>query len=710
MGESLLGKVVIYYEKNTADGILYRVIEIGTTILLIKMNCDRFSFLRYDREIFSSLLTEKKFLVTKDDSSCVVNPEQISDLYLQRTEIERFLELLNRIEDLEKHNSKGTAYKELCERLNISYATAVRKVRKYLQNGRTEAALLDKRSINKKKEYQRKINGKSFKNGEVSNVIYDEILKRNFKEAFKELMDSVKSGLTIADAYDNMIMRRYTTVTINDAGELTLQEAGKLDRPTYKQFYYFCRKELDGIPFRKIKNGLDAYRNNSRVLKGNAQYRVYYSGQLVEIDETEDEIKLVASYDRSQVIGRAVIYIAIDAFSGAIVGASVHLKNNSYSGVAEVLMSMLEPHRLQTERYGISCSETEFPSEFIPQEYRLDHGAEYESEAFANVCKELQIDQHLVPVAGGSWKGTVERTHAQFRNLIRSQVVKHGLILKDTNNKKAEKTACLTIEDLRSIVYKIIIYLNTSPKTQERNLDQKMLKDLEEYTPQKKWESGLQAGKTRLVTDTNRTACFWGILRHDKNRKFRLTREGIKYRDLRYVLNEKWFIKLVVGLTRNSIPIDVRYDPRSIDKVYYKYKEQIYEIPLAADKRENLQTFLGLEWDAYDTLYQMKLDQLRNSNTKAGTKRRMLKAQIGKIVQDAVENHPQRENKTENQKGACFIEKVATSVSDAKYREMMPIVTEIKKPITNNDSDAQKQIKTSPSGADEFDVDDYFDI
>lgn len=720
MAENILRKKVIFHDKQTNEEIPYRIIEVGPTILMIKMDCRKFKFLRYDKDIFASLLTTQAFTVEEDSSNYEITPDQLSAIVLQKMAIERFLDSVGKIEGLEVHKNKGAAYQELCEELKISYATAVRLVRKYLQNGRTEAALLDRRSIIKKKKNNRIRNGKKRKDGLTSNVLNDDVLQRNFELAFKDLMDSVnaKCGTTIRDAYDQMIMKRYTTTTINEAGEIVRQEADTLDKPTYKQFYLYVRKELGDIPFRKIKNGFSEYRNNHRVLIGNAQYRVYYSGQLVEIDETEDDIKLVSIENGVQVVGRAVVYIAIDAYSGAIVGASVHMKNNSFSGVSEVLMSMLEPHRLQTERYGVRCSDSEFPSEFIPQEYRLDHGAEYEAEAFANVCQELQIDQHLLPVAGGSWKGQVERTHALFRGLIRNQVKHNGLILKNGNSKKAEKEACLTIEDLRKIVYRIIIHLNTTARENCANLDRKMMEEFDDYTPEEKWKYGLQAGKTRLVTDNNRTACFWGILRHDGIRKFRLTREGIKYRDLRYVLKEKWFINMVSALTKNSVPIDVRYDPRSIDKVFYEYESQIYEIPLAVEKRENLQSFLGLEWDDYDKLYQMKLDKTRENNSKSATKRRMLKAEIKNIVQEAEDNHPKSPNRIENQRGAALVEKMTTSMNDARYREKHSIPIDVKKADIPEEIETPKQIdvpfievsssEVSQTETEDFDVDDYF--
>lgn len=81
-------------------------------------------------------------------------------------------------------------------------------------------------------------------------------------------------------------------------------------------------------------------RNNARLLQGNSQSGCAGPGHIVEVDEVEIDMINVSTRDSRQVVGRAVMYLAIDVYSCCIVGCWVDYANNSFVGITNLLMAL----------------------------------------------------------------------------------------------------------------------------------------------------------------------------------------------------------------------------------------------------------------------------------------------------------------------------------------------------------------------------------
>ena len=292
--------------------------------------------------------------------------------------------------------------------------------------------------------------------------------------------------------------------------------------------------------------------------------------------------------------------VKFKAVSQMIIGVHVGLQNNSFSGFCNLMMSLLEPHKNQTELVGVSCTDAEFPSCVLPREIHADHGSEYESKALQKAMQELGITVSLVPVAAGSFKGGVENVFMRLQHVLRLTLQKDGYIMSDENGpKNARKQACLTLKDMRAIVYKIVLDLNTrllpgySPSIEM--LDAKI-----KLSPAEIWKFEMKrSGSPICVTNSNRQQILFALLSRD--RKFKITRAGIEYvgHKLIYFVDEQWFTTMI----REKNPeCEIRYDDLSVKQIYVRYKKQIHVVSLSV-KREELATFERLSWNEYDALF-----------------------------------------------------------------------------------------------------------
>lgn len=376
-------------------------------------------------------------------------------------------------------------------------------------------------------------------------------------------------------------------------------------------------------------------RNNHRLLKGNAQSGVYYPGQMLEIDAVELDNYNVSLRNRSQLVGKGVMYCAVDVYSCCLVACWIGFENNSITGITDLLYTLLDDHTEEAARYGVELTPELFPSRFIPTSIRTDHGAEYESKEFSRMCKEMGINHHFVAPATGSLKGTVEQFFHQFQTLMKSQLVDAGETYRRYNSNHKQK-AVLTIEESRSMMYQFVKYFNRQirpnyPYTRE------MIESGIAQCPMAIWEYGIRNIQSpRQVTDKNRDMLYFALLRNDI--PFRASGKGISYKGLYYWDESSWFLELSMKMNREekkSIKISgIRYDPRLVDRIYRMENGRLITIPLSF-LRDEQKSFLGMSWKEYLELYEMKKENEAAYRPINDQYRREAKKETRKIVDAA---------------------------------------------------------------------------
>ncbi len=608
-------------------GKLYRIlIKHRGLILMIEMNVDKMIFKWEHETVLSAFLNRDEAVI--DTSEEIRYPiERLTDdekasIRMIRDYIENALNQMYPNWDALASKKTKPELRGLEEKIGCAKSTLVRYLRVYLQSGRNEYALIDKRRMYLGIPESQKLRGPKPKYYDPDRIENDEELKEIFEEYYNRFLQN-NEKLTIQAVYDEMVMERFENTVMAP--------------PTYRRFRYFVNRRLEenNMTLKQAKMNARERRNNHRLLKGNAQSGVYYPGQMLEIDAVELDNYNVSLRNRSQLVGKGVMYCAVDVYSCCLVACWIGFENNSITGVTDLLYTLLDDHTEEAARYGVELTPELFPSRFIPTSIRTDHGAEYESKEFSRMCKEMGINHHFVAPATGSLKGTVEQFFHQFQTLMKSQLVDAGETYRKYNSNHKKK-ATLTIEESRSMMYQFVKYFNRQirpnyPYTRE------MIESGIAQCPMAIWEYGIRNIQSpRQVTDENRDMLYFALLRNDI--PFRISGKGISYKGLYYWDESSWFLELSMKMNREgkkSAKISgIRYDPRLVDRIYRMENGRLVTIPLSF-YRDEQKSFLGMSWKEYLELYEMKKENEAAYRPINDQYRREAKKETRKIVDAA---------------------------------------------------------------------------
>lgn len=511
-----------------------------------------------------------------------ISAEEMERMKRTRDEIENLLEnLYPRWNCLFCKGAKKDDNHKAAEKIGVKIRQFRTILKNYLRSGRDLYSLADQRKFNKRPAVKLVINTDPRKDTDL---------------LYREAMAEFKDKLSVQAAYD-YILRKYFREPVIRNGvmkmELVPEEEITL---SYFQVYDYIRKHLGGLTIKEYIKGEKARRNEGGPKPGNVSHGVSRLGQLFEADECELPCYIVDE-ETGEVVGKAIMYVVVEVKSGVISGCYVSYENNSYNGLRQVLLSMLEPHYNQTKKYNLDYTEEEFPSMVFPNELRCDHGAEYKSKSFVKGLNDIGTHITYVPTACGSAKGLVESVNNQVQVFLKTYAGDAGVIKDEYRGGDIAKgNACLTLEDLRSIVYDCVLYINNRTRP-EFGADADMMKagiatsPAAVYAYEKK-----RSGDPRNVHEGNRDNYLYGLIaRENDKRKFHIDPEkGIHYSGhiLYYYADEDWFREMLHD-EKHLEDIDVRYEDSNVGCVYICYKNIVHKVPLS-ELRDNQFTFIGM--------------------------------------------------------------------------------------------------------------------
>ena len=532
-------------------------------------------------------------------------------------------------------------FSEAAERLGVSDRQVKRYMKTYLLSSRNVFSLVDHRHCRRCGTPNSTLlpTGPAFYTGKRSSVYNTFEVEKQLKEA----LAIFKKTLCVAKAHEDILYKYYSTPVTQPDGDIKDEFLPEEECLSYKRVYRYITDHLGELTVKEYIAGQRELRNNHRPLPGNSQTGVPAIGQHYQMDECELIGRVVSEKDPTKEIGKAVVYAVIDVKADIFVGYYVGLKNNSYSGFCEAMISMLEPHENQTGQVGVHCTPYEFPSMVMPKSIWADHGSEYESKALKAACNEVGIRVKLVPVACGSFKGLVENVFKQIQGRMRQNMINAGIPRKEMTPsalRKAAEEACLTMKDYREIVSRVIIELNLRPRD-GLHPDLEQLEEGAVMSPAEIYRKEREKFPPENVTPANRDTYLFAFL--GRKRKFKISRAGIEYtgHQIRFFTHESWFIHAISRKTEWD-KLEVRYDDRFIDQVYVRYEGRFYTVPLSED-REEQESLKGLSWDEYDALSKAHKQKQRKAKWQA--KRR--KAETGKAIEKTVSMSQQLKEEAE---------------------------------------------------------------
>lgn len=354
--------------------------------------------------------------------------------------------------------------------------------------------------------------------------------------------------MSLRSAYDLMLLSRYTD-----------QDGHLIDEhPSWHSFRHFF---YDGGYHAKsrntiARNGLTDYQRNKRPLFGTAMDWKDKIGAF-QMDATQADIYLVSRLDKSAVIGRPNIYMAVDTATQLIAGIYVGLDAGEQAVInclANAAMDKVE----FCSQYGIEIKADEWPNTGLPGEIITDKGKEFIGSRMEELAMKYGIEFESLPPFRPDGKSLVEKSFDLIQQKYKPTLRGKGVIEPDAQERWAvdyRSQAVLTLEDFTKVVIHCVLYLNSCRIIQNSQIG--------EATPvaSELWKWYEEQGQSMVIPVSGETLYQFGLPRKNVT----LSRKGISNQGLWYVSAE---YKKLLERKKIGDTVQIAYDPENVSQVY----------------------------------------------------------------------------------------------------------------------------------------------
>ena len=328
-----------------------------------------------------------------------------------------------------------------------------------------------------------------------------------YEWAIKTLYFSAKK-FSLRATYDMMLVQKYTASN------------GKLleNIPSWSSFRnYFYSRNYHKQPRKSIaRSGLTNYQRNERPVFGSASAWRNVPGSY-QMDATQADIYLVSRHDRSKVIGRPYIYLAVDTATQIIAGVYIGLECDE-SAVMLCLANAAQDNVEYCREYGIEIDPAQWPNRGLPHEIITDKGTEFFGPRMQELCQKYGVEIQSLPPFRPDGKGLVEKSFDLIQQRYKPLLRGKGVIEPDAQERWAvdyRSQSVLTLDEFTQVVIHCVIYLNAG----------RVLTD--SATPAQKW---LDSGVSLLDVSVEEL-----YLMSLPREAAKLTRKGLRINGLLYV-------------------------------------------------------------------------------------------------------------------------------------------------------------------------------
>lgn len=346
--------------------------------------------------------------------------------------------------------------------------------------------------------------------------------------------------LSLRAAYEMMLLEDY----VGHNGEFDS------DAPTWSQFrHYYYGHGFHRDPQKIIaREGLTKYQRDHRPAWGSSAGWRSQPGSY-QMDATQADIYLVSRQDRSIVVGRPYIYLAVDTATHLIAGVYVGYSCDETAVMACIAQAASDKVEY-CARYGIEITQEQWPSVGMPTEIITDQGREFFGPRMSEMCRRYGLEVLTLPPFRPDQKGCVEKSIDLLQQRYKPMLRGRGVIEEDAQERWAtdyHTQATLDLDDFTRIVIHSILYLNSG-----RILDDK--------TPAERW---LELSPRLMAV--NPQELHIQTLPRDTAK---LTRRGIR-------VNRMWYAPDDTdGLTIGNV-YTIAYDPSDLRCIHITLADRI---------------------------------------------------------------------------------------------------------------------------------------
>ncbi|MCC8402055.1 Mu transposase C-terminal domain-containing protein [Paraburkholderia sp. MMS20-SJTN17] len=301
-----------------------------------------------------------------------------------------------------------------------------------------------------------------------------------------------RTGIPVSKAWQRTKTKYFNAGFIQKGALQVPIEPASHEAPSYLQFYRTV-KELD-LDLRLTKRNVDTSTWNLRMrgVLGSSRRKLFGPCARFEIDATLMDIYLVSVFNRAWIIGRPVLYVIVDVFSGMVVGFYLGLEGPSWEGARLALFNAFTDKVEFCKQFGVDITPEQWPCHHLPR-YLLGDNGELCGLAADDLPRSLGIWPQNAAVRRGDWKPNVEQ---QFRlvNVDQVHFLPGAVRAREAEVGKRNYVldACLTLPELTSILIRRFIKFNHSNFNETRLPEEMLGANLTDATPIGVWNWGLQ--------------------------------------------------------------------------------------------------------------------------------------------------------------------------------------------------------------------------
>lgn len=427
---------------------------------ILRFENDRVFLYPMEKEVCSYITVEKNdfdLAVSNGEATKVQDPyEKLRFKTLRGKMQERAQENYKLIEPIVRNeailfNKRYRA--EEIERIAVHTKSSTRTLRRYIaawwRRGQMKNALAPSYGTNAGKSFAGRKIGRPGKDGVRTAATAD--MKKDFDRIIRKYVFAGRDSMSLDRAHSAYLAefrRQHPDADESEAGSLW-------------QFQYFFKKNYTPAEKARGRSSRIAYAKDYRSLTGTIYDVVRAPGSIYEIDSTPDNITLVSEADRTKIIGRPVLYLVADVYTGMIAGFSLQFENASFDMAADAIYNAISDKVALCKKYDIEIDEEQWPIKGVPAKIVADNG-ELRSDQIQNLCTAYNVEASLTAPYHADMKPVVERAIGLVQQELRHFVtgVKDPIALKKAGGKDARLDATLTLKEYTQAVIRVIIALN----------------------------------------------------------------------------------------------------------------------------------------------------------------------------------------------------------------------------------------------------------
>lgn len=483
-------------------------------------------------------------------------------------------ELVEDEPDIFREKGRGRLVAETAKSFGVHKMTIYKYMRRYWAGGKTKNALLPAYDRCGAPGRERKVSDKGAKRGRPPKIAkvdgdkiginIDEEVKRIFRAGTKMFYNN-KDKAPLTRAYQQMIEKFFSIGFREDEGVQIPILPPATELPTFGQYRYWHSKELDLRKSITAREGERGFALRKRAVLGNSTQMAFGPGSIYQIDATIVSVYLVSSFNRSQIIGKPVLYVVIDVLSRMVTGLYVGLEGPSWVGAMMALANTAADKVSFCAEYGIEVSPEEWPCHHLPEAILADRG-ELEGINADHLVDSLSITMANTPPYRADWKGIVEQ-HFRLDDLR----VIHWLpgAIRERFRERGERdyrlNATLDLHQFTKIMIYTALQYNLHHRMEWYPRDEFMVSEGVEPIPIELWNWGM-ANRSGHLREVAPDIVRLSLMPRDQAA---VTPKGIRFKGMYYscerALSEQWFEKARVY---GQWTIPVSFDPRSTDVIY----------------------------------------------------------------------------------------------------------------------------------------------